>query len=345
VDKQRIPPNGTTWERATYGFQFPLPFTVAPATMTYPNGIPYVTFSNTGMSNTSNYPTASPASFTGPAFSLMAPTTDITALDTLTWEMGHHTFKFGAMFARNRKDQDSRPSNGLGQINFQAGTTPNTSGVHVADALMGNFQTFTQSSANPIGFFRFNNLSIFAMDNWKVTPSLSFELGLRFEYTVPTYSQQNNMVNFDPSQYTAANAPTSVSATNIPTGGLQDIPVIQGVTTGYVIDGLVRPGAIPSDQLARVPGGSSAFVTAVPATAPRGFFQPEKLFAPRVGFAYAPTQRHRFASAPACSSTSRKETSSSASRESFRSCKHLHLPTDSSPIRQALAAQHRPSLA
>ena len=287
-NKQRIPPNGTTWERATYGFQFPLPFTVAPATMTYPNGIPYVTFSNTGMSNTSNYPTASPASFTGPAFSLMAPTTDITALDTLTWEMGHHTFKFGAMFARNRKDQDSRPSNGLGQINFQAGTNTNTSGVPFADALMGNFQTFTQSSANPIGFFRFNNLSIFAMDNWKVTPSLSFELGLRFEYTVPTYSQQNNMVNFDPSQYTAANAPTSVSATNIPTGGLQDIPVIQGVTTGYVIDGLVRPGAIPSDQLARVPGGSSAFVTAVPATAPRGFFQPEKLFAPRVGFAYTP---------------------------------------------------------
>jgi hypothetical protein len=285
-NKQRIPPQGDTWERSTYGFQFPLPFTVAPATMTYPNGIPYVTFSNSGMANSGTYPTAYPAAFTGPAFALMAPTTDITANDTLTWEKGRHTFKFGGMFARNRKDQDSRPNDGLGQINFQVGSSSNSSGEPFADALMGNFQSFTQSSANPIGFFRFNNLSAFVVDNWKVSPKLGFELGVRYEYTVPTYSQQNNMVNFDPSTYTAANAPTSVSFLNLPTGGLQDIPVLPGVTTGYVIDGLVRPGAVPSDQLARVPGGNSAFVTAVPATAPRGFFNAEGLFAPRVGIAY-----------------------------------------------------------
>jgi len=289
-NKQRIPPEGSTWQRSTYGFQFPLPFTVAPATETYPNGIPYVTFSNSGMTNSANNPTATPAQFTGPAFSLMAPTTDITGTDTLTWEKGHHTFKFGAMFARNRKDQDSRPSNGLGQINFQESGNTNGSGVPFADALMGNFQSFTQNSANPIGFFRFNNLSGFVVDNWKVNSKLSFELGVRYEHTTPTYSQQNNMVNFDPSKYTAANAPTSITilnGTSYPVGGLQDIPVIQGVTTGFVIDGLVRPGAVPANQLARVPGGSSAFVTVVPATAQRGFFNAEGLFAPRVGLAYS----------------------------------------------------------
>jgi hypothetical protein len=301
-NKQRIPPQGNTWERSTYGFQFPLPFTVAPAAMTYPNGIPYVTFASSvsgnfqaingtpgtsGIKDLSGAPTAVPAQFTGPAFALMAPTTDITATDSLTWEKGRHTFKFGGMFARNRKDQDSRPSDGLGQINFQQSANTNTSGIPFADALMGNFQNFTQHSSNPVGFFRFNNISAFVVDNWKVAPKLSFELGVRYEYTVPTYSQQNNLVNFDPSTYTTANAPTSVSATNVFTGGLQDIPPITGVTSGFIIDGLVRPGAVPSNQLARVPGGNSAFVTSVPATAPRGFFQPEHLFAPRLGFAYS----------------------------------------------------------
>ncbi len=325
-NKQRIPPEGNTWQRSAYGFQFPLPFAVAPATETYPTGIPYVTYSNTvttcpatnpncgydfkttngGGVTTSlaNYATATPAPFTGPAFSLMAPTTDLTVTDTLTWERGHHTFKFGGMFARNRKDQDSRPSNGLGQINFQQGSNSSnqtvaqdilSTGVPFADALMGNFQSFTQSSANPIGFFRFNNLSMFVVDNWKVNSKLSFELGLRFEYTVPTYSQQNNMVNFDPSTYTAANAPTIkiVGSSSYPVGGLQDIPNIPGVTTGYAIDGLVRPQPVPSDQIARVFGtatpsaAAQAFINAVPATAPRGFFQPEKLFAPRLGLSYS----------------------------------------------------------
>ena len=294
-NKQRIPPLGNTWERATYGFQFPLPFTLSTtAAYVWPNGIPHVTFSNSGMANTTSaYGTAAPSGFDGPYFSLMAPTTDIAATDTYTWEKGHHTLKFGGMFARNRKDQNSRPGSPQGTINFQV-SDPNTSGDPYDDALMGNFQSFAQQSGDPIGFFRFNNLSIFAMDNWKATPNLSFELGLRYERTTPTYSQQNNMVNFDPSTYTAANAPTSftiISGTAYANGGLQDIPPVPGVTTGYIVDGLVRAGAIPSNQLSRVPNGSTSFITSIPATAPRGLFNSEGLFAPRVGAAFTPNPK------------------------------------------------------
>ncbi len=66
-NKQRIPPTGTTWQRSTYGFAFipPLGFVG-----TYPDGIPHVTF--TGIGNA--FPTAAPAQFTGPYFSLLAPT-------------------------------------------------------------------------------------------------------------------------------------------------------------------------------------------------------------------------------------------------------------------------------
>lgn len=272
-NKQRIPPSGTTWQRGTYGFAFTPPLGFVG---TYPDGIPHVTFSNSGVTA---FPTAAPTQFSGPFFSLIAPTTDISATDNISWQVGSHSLKFGAQFARNRKDQNSRPDSYNGAINFSVSGNPNTTGDPFADALMGNFQTFRQQSADPIGHFRFNDTEAYINDNWRVTPKLSLELGVRYLHTGPTYTQANNMVNFDPSQYNPSQAPT-VGANNIPTGGLLD--------NGFVINGLVRPGSVPAGQLGRVPGGNSTFVTAVPATAPRGFYKPENLFAPRLGFAFSP---------------------------------------------------------
>lgn len=272
-NKQRIPPTGNTWENSTYGFNIPLPF---PNAGRFPNGIPHVTF--TGIGNA--FPTAAPAQFTGPFFSLLAPTTDISFYDNFTWQKGSHTLKFGAMYARNRKDQNSRPNSPNGAINFSTNGNPNSTGDPFADALLGNFQTFSQQSADPIGFFRFNDIEGYASDSWKVNHKLSLEFGVRYVHIGPTYTQGNNLVNFDPSLYNPAAAPTSVGANNVPVGGVLD--------QGFVITGLVRPGSVPSDQLGRIPNGSSAFVLAVPASAERGFFKPENLFAPRLGFAYSP---------------------------------------------------------
>jgi hypothetical protein len=272
-NKQRIPPTGDTWERSTYGFQFPLPF---PNAGTYPTGIPYVTFTGIGGA----YPTAAPTTFTGPYFSLLAPTTDISPSDNLTWQVRSHTLKFGAMYARNRKDQNSRPQSYNGNINFSINGNPNSTGDPFADALMGNFQTFSQQSADPVGHFRFNEIEGYVDDTWKAARNLSLEFGLRYEHNGPTYTQGNNIINFDPRRFDPTQVPTSISKNNVPTGGLLD--------EGYVINGLVRAGNVPSDQYVRVPGATSPFVTAVPAVGPRGFYQAANLLAPRVGFAYAP---------------------------------------------------------
>jgi hypothetical protein len=277
-NKQRIPPTGNTWEDSTYGFNIPLPFANAGR---FPNGIPHVTFTGIGGGTLA---TAAPAQFTGPFFSLLAPITDISPSDNFTWQTARHTFKFGAMYARNRKDQNSRPNSPNGAINFsgtKCGTSsnPNSTCDPFADALMGNFQTFSQQSADPIGFFRFNDIEGYASDSWKLTHKLNIEYGVRYVHIGPTYTQGNNMANFDPSLFKGCT--TAVDP-------VKNTPTSTCLDQGFVIDGLVRAGNVPSDQLGRVPGGNSPFVLAVPATSERGFYKPENLFAPRLGFAFSP---------------------------------------------------------
>ena len=138
---QRIPPEGIAWRRDTYGFQFPQVFSGG----RYDEGIPDVTFSGTG----------GVANLIGPSQSLLSPTTDIAAQNTLTWVRNAHTLRSGFVVNRNRKDQNGRP-NYTGSVNFNPSGNPNSTGWAFADALLGNFRTYSEGADDPIGFFRFS---------------------------------------------------------------------------------------------------------------------------------------------------------------------------------------------
>lgn len=285
--KQHIIPSGASWQRSTYGFQFAPPLGLVG---TFPTGIPYVQFTGT-----KGFPTSGPSLFTGPYFALLAPTVDIEPADNLTWQVQNHTLKFGVMYARNRKNQNSRPQSYNGAITFSPNGNPNTTGDAFADALLGNFQSFAQQSADPVGFYRFNDYEAYAEDTWKVTRKLTLDLGLRFMRTDPMYTQGNNVSNFDPSQYNPLAAPV-VSAT----GGLSLNSSGLGLCSGTIVqtgtpiqigcDGLVRPGGVPPDQQGRVPVTyqDPTLLAAIPPTAARGLYNAQSLWEPRIGFAFSP---------------------------------------------------------
>src|SRR5688572_3309085 len=258
---QRIPPAGELWKRDTYGFQFQQLFVGGGR---FENSIPDTTI--TGF-----------ASFFGAARSLLSPTTDINVSDTVTWARGNHTFKTGLSVTRNRIDQNARTTY-AGQVDFNTGGNTRTSNNSFADALLGNFRTYSEQALDPVGFFRFTQTEAFVADSWKVNRKLSLELGMRYQYGLPIYTQANNLANFDPSLYNPAQAVTILANGNIdPARG------------GNRFNGLVRAGdGVPSEELARVPGGDSADVRAVPTGAPRGLYEAHHYIMPRVGFAYSP---------------------------------------------------------
>ena len=258
-NRQRVPPVGDSWKRETYGFQFPQLFSGG----RFDNSIPNV--------NVSGF-----ATWAGASRSLLSPTTDIAFTDNLSINRSSHAFKTGLLVARNRKDQNGR-SIYTGDVTFNTGGNPNTTNNALADALLGNFRTYTEAADDPIGFFRFTQVEAYFTDSWKVSRRLSLELGLRYYNMAPIYTQANNIANFVPRLYDPARAVT-VSRT-----GTVTVPA--GANR---FNGLIRAGGgIPAGERGRV-NVSDAALALVPAGAPRGLYPTYNKFAPRVGFSYSP---------------------------------------------------------
>ncbi len=108
--KQTTPLQGTAWEKSVYGFAF-IPPLGNPTQ--FPNGLPTIQF--TGVTG---FPTTALTQITGPAPNyLESPTADISPTDNMTWVKNNHAIKFGVLYARNRKNQNSR-TNYDGILNF-----------------------------------------------------------------------------------------------------------------------------------------------------------------------------------------------------------------------------------
>ncbi len=143
--------------------------------------------------------------------------TTINVNDNLTWALHRHTLKMGMFYQRNRKDQIAW-GNINGQFSFGLGPTGGgtcpggagtcTLGDPLASALLGDFDSFSQSTARPLGKFRYNQLEFYAQDTWKMTSRLTLDYGMRFAWIPPQFDASDQVALFDPSAYKAADAVT-----------------------------------------------------------------------------------------------------------------------------------------
>jgi hypothetical protein len=249
---------GNLWDRDTQGFQFQRVYnSVGP----YPNGVPDVSITSF-------------AGWQGPYHTLSSPTTQIEMGDTLSVIRGQHSIRVGASVIRNRKDQNGRAPY-TGNITFNTTGNPNTSNYALSDALLGNFNTYTEAAYDPMGKYRYTEPGMFVDDTWRVSRRLSITLGLRYEYMMAMYSTADNLAEFVPSLYNPAKAVQMNSSGQV-------VP-----NTGNIYNGLQRvaDGVNPS-QAYLVPNATDPAVLAVPAGAPRGMYPSKGKFQPRMGFAY-----------------------------------------------------------
>ncbi|MCC6263736.1 MAG: TonB-dependent receptor [Bryobacterales bacterium] len=119
--------------------------------------------------------------------------------------LGAHTVKMGVFYQRNRKNQDNQPAVN-GSVSFGPGH-PLHSGNALADALLGNFATYTEADGGREGWFRFTQSEAYLTDNWRVNNRLSIDAGVRVNYMPQQYSPLQNAVFFSPKYFDPAQAP------------------------------------------------------------------------------------------------------------------------------------------
>lgn len=186
----------------------------------------------------------------------------ITWKENMTWIKGKHTVKFGAYIERFRKNEQFGGGGTNGYATFASwGTT--TTGNAMADLLTGVMSNYYEGNAFGKGYYRSTNFEPYIQDDWKATPRLTLNLGVRYYLFTRNRERYLQQSAFYPSLYNPANAPLRDS----------DGFLIPGSGTIYTINrdlvfgnGLVQCGA-----------------NKIPVACQIGEY---KNIAPRVGFAW-----------------------------------------------------------
>jgi len=96
-------------------------------------------------------------------------------VDTLSWSHGKHSFKFGADFRHLTPTNGYRPWD----IGYDFATVQSL--VQTQIPVYASVDTTDTTELRPV----FNNLSFFAQDSWQLTPRLTLNYGLRWDYDPP----------------------------------------------------------------------------------------------------------------------------------------------------------------
>jgi hypothetical protein len=206
-------------------------------------GLPQMTFND---ASTLGSPTYLPAIETQTTYSYA---------DTFTLIAGKQTWKFGGEI-RPEKFSFNEPPSPRGSLSFSTQFTdnagdPGSGGSGLATLLTGQPGSGLINNISNAHFIR-HAYALFVQDDWRITPTLSLNLGMRYEYFAPVLESSNAQANFNP-------------------------------YTGYL--------DIPKDSHATLPP-ALASILPVNHNAPDGLVEPDHTnFSPRVGLAYQITPK------------------------------------------------------
>ena len=158
-----------------------------------------ITNANRGDQTSSGLTLLEPAGYTGMGDSLWTPEFVVENIfqvaDTLSWVRGKHSLKFGVDFRRQQRNffQTTAPA-GWFQFNGQYTNDLATAngGNGLADLLIGTPNFFEQDTLQGEYPTRYWDLAGFVQDDFRVTPDLALNLGLRYEVVSPVNGRIGN---------------------------------------------------------------------------------------------------------------------------------------------------------
>ncbi len=264
----------TAFARKTYGVTLPLIFPNTDQS----NIIPSLTFGS--------LPNQTLPTFSGlTSLPNLIPNPVYTLSTAFTKNYSGHNIKAGLAYLHSRFDSPALSTNTNGTAGFanDAQNAFNT-GDPFSTALLGYYDTFSQSNKGVFTSGAYNNIEFYLQDNWKVSKHLTLDYGMRMSFIPPQHDLLNQEAAFNPSQFSFAQAqrlyaPVLVSGqrravdpANVPA----QLTVADTFPTSYI--GLIVPGSgNPTDGIVTRKGGLE----------PGAINNRGIQWGPRFGFAYA----------------------------------------------------------
>jgi hypothetical protein len=161
----------------------------------------------TGAGEAANISTNGGFEVGGPGQGLYANKYMPSASDNISRIWGKHTLKAGVFWERIRNAQ---PANNTTQGQFNVNNAnSNTFGNPYADMLLGNLNSYTETSYNRVNDIFYNTYEGFVQDSWKVNRRLTLELGMRLTHFAPWADNIGfGFSVFDYSKYSSSCTPT-----------------------------------------------------------------------------------------------------------------------------------------
>jgi hypothetical protein len=132
---------------------------------------------------------------------------NFTVKDDMTWVRGQHSFKFGYDLLHMRQDNYNL-GNPSGTFNFDSAagltgngtsTIPNTGGISLASFELGSVSSSSFAIPTASWLPRDNIHSIFFQDDWKFSPTLTINAGVRWAMESPWHTKYGQFSQFNPS--------------------------------------------------------------------------------------------------------------------------------------------------
>jgi Carboxypeptidase regulatory-like domain/TonB-dependent Receptor Plug Domain len=224
--------------------------------------------------------------------------------DNVSYTRGNHSFKFGTYFERllNREAPGGNWSgtldfgNSSGNVSNGFTTAAGNTGFAYANALLGNFASYTEQLARPFTNEELKLFQSYAQDQWKVNRRLTLTYGIRFEAHSGQFQLDSQGSNFDPARFDPAKAPLLfVGYCNGQPNGIPAFGTACSAANSFAIDprNIGSPvGNLLNKNLVRaiIPGtGDPLNGLSLPAdpSTPKGYRHTRTLdYEPRVGFAW-----------------------------------------------------------
>jgi hypothetical protein len=176
-------------------------------------------------------------------------------IENLSLTKGNHSLKFGGEFRpiqfpffqvpyphgeMNFSRNETAFSSNTTDVGGKNGTLSGDTGDELASFLLGSINNGQISTTNFISSIK-QAYAFYIQDDWKVTPKLTVNLGVRYELFSPIGEKFGRQSNFDYDTLTL----------QIPKGRNQDTPLPPNFNQDYVFNGVLYPAKFPNVKVSR----------------------------------------------------------------------------------------------